>query len=155
MATCVEKDDTQVMRALSPLISRSPGGFGGAKPGVKAASLFARATLSGSSSTYSRLWILLTSLLGIGTMHGVVFAFTSDVPLWPPAMMGAAEIIGADETVAVEDQKVPPATAIVAGMSGSDGWERGRGAVAAGAASTYGPGLSKQQGSKIGRTYKR
>ena len=92
----------------------------------------------------------------LATLNGAVFAFASDVLLWPPTMMGAAERTGADETVAVAGQKVPPATAIVAGMRGSDGSESGRGAVAAGVASTDGSGLGKQQGSKnkIGKANK-
>ena len=61
----------------------------------------------------------------LATLNGIAFAFASDAALWPPTMMGAAGVVGADDTVVVEGRKVPPATAIEA-REGMGGIEVGR-----------------------------
>ena len=53
MATYVAKEEIHVASALSPLISLSPGGFGGTRSGGRAANLSASAMLSGRGSRMS------------------------------------------------------------------------------------------------------
>ena len=149
IATYVANDETQVKRALSPAISLSPGGLGGAKPCGKAASRSARARLSGSSSLmsiYSSAWMRLTSLPGIGTM---LFAtLNGGLGCFPVAgsggpAMAAVVLVPSAGLVTVAMTGTTPPAPDDAGKSGMCGRERGRGAVVAAPRVRGKPGTAK------------
>ena len=134
----MEKEETQVMRALSPLISRSPS------EGLDSmARLCQRYVVRKQFRHIYLLQGLDTSLAEIGTMlpatlKGIDFAFELDSPSWTPAVLGSVRDRGAD--IVVGGQRETPAVATVAGISGMDGRDRGKGAVPGGPVSVDAPG---------------
>ena len=115
IATYVANEETHVTSALSPPISLSPGGLGGARPEGRADNLSARAILSGSSSrmsTNSSAWMRRTSFAGTGamlfaTLNGKVFGLLHNGGRAGASCMlvaepdeGTANAIGADRPAA-------------------------------------------------------
>ena len=122
--------------APSPPISLSPGGLGGASPGGRAASLSARAILSGSSSlisTNSSAWMHRTIFAGMGamlfvTLNGSVFALLFEgerTEVSGRLVVGHEGEAVVDDIPAGTERPVAPATTEV-GIRGMPAKESGR-----------------------------
>ena len=128
IATYVANEETQVISALSPPISRSLGGFVCVTPEGSATSRSAMAILSGRSSrisTNSRAHILLTSFAGMGAM---LFATLngSEAPLVDASVSSIGETRGdvIDDTIFVVI--AVPLDTIEDGMMGRFRRDKGR-----------------------------